>query len=201
MGHSKDPNQEEMSLEEAVRISCEIARKRAEELRRNPDPVADKLIQACRDGSMAMVSHLLQKKANINAYRSMGTPLGEAITSTNAAELTEFLLDYGADPNLLDPHGSCPLFIAASIDQAACARLLLTRGANKDLPHIENGWTPLMTAAASGSVLAMIELLSFGADANLKSKDGLTAIDLAKGNGKLTAARVLSHYFEILKRR
>lgn len=181
-------------------MACEIAKKRSEEQQCSPDPLADQLIQACRDGSIDMARYLLGKNASINVCRCTGTPLGEAITSNNAEALVGFLLEAGADPNLLDQHGCCPLFITTSIDQAACTKLLLSKGAYKDLAHLENGWTPLMNAAAEGSAYSMVELLSSGADVNLKSKDGLTAMDLAKANGKFITARVLARYLELVNK-
>jgi ankyrin repeat protein len=115
--------------------------------------------------------------------------------------LIEFLLGAGANPNLLDQNGYSPLFLAADIDYSAATLLLLSQGAEANAQHPENGWTPLMAAAASGSVFSLIELLGHGAITELRSFDGLTALDLAKANKQLTCARALLIHKKLVKLR
>ncbi|NUM87857.1 MAG: ankyrin repeat domain-containing protein [Bdellovibrionales bacterium] len=183
----------------AVELACQIAKRRAALQRR--DDLADHLINACRTGSLPLVRTLVAARADPNSSRVLGTPLGEAISSRASVVLIEFLLGVGANPNLLDQNGYSPLFLAADIDYSAATLLLLSQGAEANAQHPENGWTPLMAAAASGSVFSLIELLGHGAITELRSFDGLTALDLAKANKQLTCARALLIHKKLVKLR
>lgn len=53
------------------------------------------------------------------------------------------------------------------------------------------GKTPLMLAAAKGSVEELQKLIAAGADINAKDKDGKTALDYATENGAEEAVSIL----------
>ncbi|KAJ0230178.1 DExH-box ATP-dependent RNA helicase DExH6 [Hirschfeldia incana] len=56
--------------------------------------------------------------------------------------------------------------------------------------------TPLMVFAAKGRISDVCRLLSFGADWKLKSKDGMTASDLAEAENQLEAAQIIREHAE-----
>ncbi|CAH2059991.1 unnamed protein product [Thlaspi arvense] len=56
--------------------------------------------------------------------------------------------------------------------------------------------TPLMVFAGKGRISDVCMLLSFGADWNLKSKDGMTALELAETENQLEAAQIIREHAE-----
>ncbi|CAG7907561.1 unnamed protein product [Brassica rapa] len=56
--------------------------------------------------------------------------------------------------------------------------------------------TPLMVFAGKGRISDVCMLLSFGADCNLKSKDGMTALELAETENQLEAAQIIREHAE-----
>ncbi|KAJ4903301.1 helicase in vascular tissue and tapetum [Raphanus sativus] len=56
--------------------------------------------------------------------------------------------------------------------------------------------TPLMVFAGKGRISDVCMLLSFGADPNLKSKDGMTALELAESEDQLEAAQIIREHAE-----
>lgn len=91
------------------------------------------------------------------------------------------LLDAGAAIDEPDADGISPLGWAALANRLEMARLLIQRGA--DVDHIDKkGMTPLLYAASIDfGDSAMIDLLlRSGANPGMRSKEGLTALDLAR---------------------
>jgi ankyrin repeat protein len=108
------------------------------------------------------------------------TPLLE-LASTHRTDSVRALLDAGAKVDEADGDGITILSWAAIADRVEMARLLIERGA--DVNHVDkNGMTPLLYAASidfGGS--AMVDLLlQSGASASARTKEGLTALDLAR---------------------
>ncbi|MCJ1389673.1 hypothetical protein MMC18_002530 [Xylographa bjoerkii] len=92
-------------------------------------------------------------KVNANAQRQDGSTLLYSAASSkddssrkeNGEEITKFLLELGADPNLLDIEGKGPLHQAALYNNTKTLKLLLEHGVD---PTIEDrfGYTPLLSA-------------------------------------------------------
>lgn len=120
---------------------------------------------------------------------SSTTPLMGAARFGNLAVLRT-LLDLGAPADQTDGSGITALGRAVLGNQVEEAKLLIDRGA--DVNHVDKlGMTPLLYA---GSIdfgdAAMVELLrKAGARTDMRTKDGLTALDLARkyGNTHLIA--------------
>ncbi len=112
------------------------------------------------------------------AEGSPRTPLHLAIERNNPTVLAA-LLKAGAKPSPPDQAGWTPLHHAAAKNQAANAKILLEGGANP-MALSELGGTPLHEAAASGGAEIIQLLLDHKVDPKLKSKQNVTALDLAK---------------------
>jgi hypothetical protein len=106
------------------------------------------------------------------------TPLHLAIERNNPTVLAA-LLKAGAKASPPDQAGWTPLHHAAAKNQAANARILLDGGADP-MALSELGGTPLHEAAASGGAEIIRLLLDHKVDPKLKSKQNVTALDLAK---------------------
>ncbi len=95
-----------------------------------------------------------------------GRPGRKSTDKLSAVDLLPILLAHGANPN------------------AALKSPTLTRAHTPGEPSLGEGTTPLMRAAKNGDAAAMRVLMSHGADASLKQKNGTTALMLASGVGR-----------------
>lgn len=187
---------------EQIAFMCKKAEERYAEQQRDPNPLADKLIDACIHGRVGEVKWLLQKKGvSPNVVRVYGTPATSAVMSSLVHELLQELHKAKANFDLQDGNGWSPLIIAAANDRVEVIRHLVQMGASLDLPCPDNQWTALINASSFGHHRSVVELLSLGATATLKSSDGLTAADIAQANHHSVVVQVLRRYFEILSRR
>jgi ankyrin repeat protein len=108
------------------------------------------------------------------------TPLMELAT-THRTDSVGALLDAGGQVDEVDSDGITVLSWAAIANRVAMARLLIARGA--DVNHIDKkGMTPLLYAASIdfGNSAMVDLLLKSGARPDARTKEGLTALDLAR---------------------
>ena len=148
------------------------------------------LFAAIDNGNLSMVEMLLSNKADVNLKTSDGfSPLLAAVNAKNF-QIVESLLKQGADVNtkLADNHASTPrwtpLDAAVSLDSAELVKLLLDNHADPnarfdlaDRGNINAGdCTPLILAARRRCLDTAKILLKHGAKANLKEKNGMTAL-------------------------
>ena len=103
------------------------------------------------------------------------------LATTHRTGAARALLDIGARVDEGDDDGITATGWAAITNRVEMARLLIQRGA--DVNHVDRfGMTPLLYAASIDyGDSAMIDLLlKAGARADVRTKDGLTALDLAR---------------------
>jgi hypothetical protein len=103
----------------------------------------------------------------------------------------ELFLKAGFHPDIRDKYGVPLLCIAARGKHRAVAELLLSRGAQLNFQSEDRGYSPLMDAAQAGSVDLVQLFIEKGADTNLTSKDGQTALVVAVGRNDADVARLL----------
>ena len=95
--------------------------------------------------------------------------------------------------DVLAPKNSGLVLFSVTHDKDTIVKLLLDRGAKPNIvPNDHSGWTALMAAAARGHANTVALLLQNGADPNIKSKDGRTAIELARAEGQAEVVRKFS---------
>ncbi len=152
---------------------------------------------ACTNGSAAMVELLLKagEDANVVVSPDGDTALMMA-ARTGKVDAVRVLLDHGAQVNGTNPRGQSPLMWAVSEKNAAAAKLLIERGANVNAktnplppprkldlifsaPTPAGGMAALMFAARQNDLASVKTLLDGGADVNLQSADGSTALLVA----------------------
>ena len=114
----------------------------------------------------------------IGMLPSLSAP--QAVSFDDNATLSA-LVDAGLSVDLPDEGGFTLLDSAVIANRVEVARLLIARGANVNAVD-QNGMTPLLYAASIDyGDSAMIDLLvKSGANRAAKSKDGLTAAELAR---------------------
>lgn len=100
-------------------------------------------------------------------------------------------LDAGARIDGFDTLDQTALIAALNHAHTACARVLLERGADVNLPD-PAGWTPLIHAVYFGADEELINLLlDRGARINAQNDRGVTALYLAAGTGREEQVRLL----------
>ena len=120
---------------------------------------------------------MLASGVKIDARKYSKTPLHLAGT----AEVARVLLKAGASVSSRDILGYTPLHLAST---AEVARVLLKAGARVS-SRASVGYTPLHRAAAGGRADVVEFLLSVGANAKARDKNGDTPFDVAKLLGTL----------------
>ena len=152
--------------------------------------------EACALGRTGRAADLLARDARlVDAYSADGfTALGLAVFFGHE-EIARLLVAAGADVNRPSRNAIrvAPLHSAVESGSLALLDLLLSHGAHAD-PVEFLGATPLQSAAARGSREMVERLLKAGADPRRKTKDGKTAIDLARQYGHEALADYLAAY-------
>jgi len=121
-----------------------------------------------------LVRALLELGADVDAFSDYGVPLLEASRLGNE-DLTQLLLDYGADIDLKSGGKEYPrttaLQVASENGHEDIVRCLLQRGANINLGGDSTGHSPLAQATIHGQRAVAMLLLERGADINLQRED------------------------------
>ena len=166
------------------------------------------LCLASRKGFSECVDMLLKARADVNFVNTENmTPLMEA-AYWDHLECVQLLIDAGADVNLKTSKFT-PLNTAAFYANHRCVNMLISAGADINL----QGSTPALAGAVWNSTVqcqrafegAKLEykpenhnhatcvnlLIQAGADVNLKSKTGKTALIIAASNGLNDCAHLL----------
>jgi ankyrin repeat protein len=185
-----------------------LVRQRA---RPTPEGGVTPLLFAVRDGNRDMMRLLLDLGADIEQTSGNHTsPLVIALLNGQVGIATD-LLARGANPNVADDYHRAALFAAIELrnanrnallfgdgrDPLDLIKLLLEKGADHNLQtdttpvhgwmQIDPSWvnfdgqTPFIRAALSGDIEVMRLLLAHGADPNITTKEGTTALMAASG--------------------
>ncbi len=121
------------------------------------------LQKAVIQGDTRQVKHLLESGVAANQQNDLGrTALHYAAvpggrTLDYSAQVTELILQYGGDPNMLDDAGATPTAIAVATGNQAVARVLLANGGNPNVTD-PNGLSLLAMAEVRGQA-SMASLL------------------------------------------
>lgn len=121
---------------------------------------------------------LIQKGANIFDTDKAGeNVLHIAAKNYTQASLnmSDLLMDYGAQPNIQDEKGNTPLMIAVQNEDVKLVNCLLARGANPNIPDKED-YYPLFEAVNKGNKKIINSLIKYRADVNAADKYGYTAL-------------------------
>jgi len=142
-----------------------------------------------------VVALLLARGAKVDAREASGrTPLHVAAGKDNV-EIAKLLLESGADVNATFRAAKVTaLHVASYRGKKDMVALLLAYHA--DVNASADGETALLNAAEKGSPELVELLLSNGANINVRSKEGLTPLMLARSNFDKGVAEVLVHHGE-----
>ena len=142
-----------------------------------------------------LVKQFLAKRVDINAKdEHENTPLDRAATK-GQVEVTKFLLEQGADPNIRGLFGFTPLLGALSGQADLSTKkevvgILLQHQADPNLANFD-GRVPLMEAASMPLEMCKM-LVEAGADVNAQNhRSGETALQLAALYNRIETVRYL----------
>jgi ankyrin repeat protein len=171
------------------------------------------LVFAAREGDLETVKVLVEAGADVNQTTEYGwTPLLVASNNRNY-KVGAYLLEKGANPNIANKGGWTPLYLVTDnrnieggdypvpkpdMDHLEYITLLLNKGADPNMQVKDNtlsrtiftmqwffepGATAFVRAAQSSDTALMKLLLSHGADPNIPTAFGDTALTVAGGIG------------------
>jgi hypothetical protein len=145
---------------------------------------ADPLFLAAYGGNAEVLPDLLKAGASLNGEMTLiGTSNSDAISGAvrhGYLDVADTLVKLGAPVDRTDARIT-PLVKAVLGDQVEMAKFLIAKGAGVN--HVDgNGMTPLLYAASIdfGSPAMIDMLLKAGARTDMKTKEGKTALELAR---------------------
>jgi ankyrin repeat protein len=128
----------------------------------------------------------------VQGISAADNPVIKAVASGDVAKVKAAL---DANPKInvddRDSFGGTALHGAMFVKKAAIVSLLIQRGYDINAIGPRNGYTPLHDAVWANYPEGAKLLLAAGADVNIKNKDGLTALELARKNGKKELVAIL----------
>ncbi len=133
-----------------------------------PDDALE-LVAAAQNGDVTTVRVLIDQGVDVNAAQGDGMTALHWAAKQRDADLTELLLESGADPRAMTRIGSyTPLHLAARGGGAATVQALLEAGSDPTAATTNSGAQPIHLASASGNPHAVRLLLQHGADPNAR---------------------------------
>ena len=130
------------------------------------------------DGAVA-IEHIIKEIQNLKSTSALHVAI-----KRNDMESLKLLLEYGADPNVLDLGCCSPLHWAATKNNLTAAKLLLETKANPNLQDLAKS-TAIHEAVRKNNIEIVKLLLRYGANPNIEDIGGETAFDLVSDNQQL----------------
>jgi len=137
------------------------------------------IFEAARQGDLAAVKSFEAKNQSVVAQDALGsTPLHHAAAGGHE-DVAAYLLDRGADPNLVNSDGFTPLHNCALTGDSATAALLVARGSSVYMrDNLQQ--TPLNCCALKNNLGVAKALVANGADVNDMNENGWTPLRVAR---------------------
>lgn len=135
-----------------------------------------------------IVRLLLEHGANLNLKQEDGKSALLLAVDRRAGEIVKLLLENKADANTKQDDGSSALDIAVTNADGEAARLLLEHGARVNYENT-SGETPLISSAIFPDLVEI--LLDKGANPNMATVEGKTALMVAAEKGRVESVKLL----------
>jgi ankyrin repeat protein len=135
-------------------------------------------------------SRAIRLYADQMARRRLNTQLIRSVVRGDVDGVTRLLAE-GASLDVSPPHPVTPLMVAVQHRNVAIGKLLLERGADPNARDEDDGFTPLMFAAARDDTRFIKLLLAYGARAGDTSNRGEDALAIARESNAKRAVALL----------
>lgn len=124
--------------------------------------IAKRLYESALDGDFEQCKKLIDSGANPNYFfgKNRSNALAGAIFN-GYSEIAVYLLENGADPDIIDDDGQRPIHIACDLKDLEVFEALVAKGADLDIKD-EASLTPLGYAIRSGSISLCRRLIELG---------------------------------------
>ena len=154
------------------------------------------LAEASALGELETVKKLIsQDKKIVNSWTPDGfTPLSLACAFSGSVDTVKYLLKNGAEVNKVTKNQFikvAPIHASMFGGRNDILEILLKNGAEPNLPQENEISYPLHEAVLRKDLLAIKILLRYGADRNIITRDGKTALTCANDSGFLEAVKLL----------
>ncbi|KAJ8400126.1 hypothetical protein AAFF_G00401650 [Aldrovandia affinis] len=155
--------------------------------------------QLAAQGEMVFLASRIEQETVINLQDEEGfTPLMWAAAHGQIA-VVEFLLQNGADPNILAKGRESALSLACSKGYTDIVKMLIDCGVDVN-EYDWNGGAPLLYAVHGNHVRCVEILLESGADPTIESDSGFNAMDMAVAMGHRNGQQVMeAHLLKLLQ--
>ncbi len=143
------------------------------------------LMKAILNNDLQSVQNLIQKGADVNELDDhQDAPLVIAAYK-GYTEIVRQLLQAGADVTAVDPEmKATALHAAAYAGRTEAAKALIAHKIDMDKQGPYNGYTALHDAIWQNNIQTAKVIIEAGARLDIKSKDGQTALEMAKARGR-----------------
>jgi ankyrin repeat protein len=154
--------------------------------------LAQHIFEVVKKGDLEQVKAILEKNPELVDARGENdrTPLMQAALSRQYA-VFRFLVEKGADVNLRNKGGYCPLHVVAIRGERELVDLIISKGAEINSNKNVGGTTPLDFAVSRGHKDIVALLIAKGAQLNLKDKRGNTPLLRAMSEGHQDIIKLL----------
>jgi ankyrin repeat protein len=151
---------------------------------------AASLARSISDSSASVLNFLIQRNANLNVADSQGRRAVHVASASWWDDAIRLLTKAGAETDVRDALGRKPIHFAASASFYNSFAYLVDKIPDVDINEADHdGWTPLMWAARSGSVMTIKTLIRRNTDVWVRScdsnmKDEWSALKLLNFSGR-----------------
>ncbi|KAJ5994204.1 hypothetical protein N7451_009928, partial [Penicillium sp. IBT 35674x] len=150
------------------------------------------LYYAAFNGHTEVLRLLIEYGAKLNSQTTDGWTAVNAASSRGHTESVKLLLESGADISIPNNVDMTPLYSASVQGFTDTVRLLLDNGADINLRR-NSRWTPLSASVVKRPAMVKL-LLRHGADVEIATKKGRTALHSAAMNGDMQTVNLLFEY-------
>jgi ankyrin repeat protein len=145
------------------------------------------LYVAAEKGEVDMARVLIARGADVKARTPNGETVLHAASMIESTALMTVLIEAGAEVGATNQDGETALQWAAQTGTFLAVKALADAGADLDAQDVRVGNTALHAAVSHDDIVLIHYLLSRNVRTDIRNKDGLTALELARSRGRASA--------------
>ncbi|XP_052059005.1 ankyrin repeat domain-containing protein 26-like isoform X4 [Mytilus californianus] len=142
----------------------------------------------CKNEDCVML--LLQHTADVDTRDRLGDTAVHVAVKNSYTNILRLLIKSGAEINIRNKSGFAPLHLAVKNKKDEVTKILLQNKADFDVMD-GDGRTPLMYACYEGAITQVKDLITVGADTQIKDTKGFNAEDIANQKGQHACSHLL----------